>query len=398
MEHKLMKRAAVWCLCFFAAAMGIMIYLSFQKSALPPGAEPVSAQAQEKESASEDGDEAEAETQRPEAGAEKDEGTDKTPDESEQGDQETEDEKESGEVLFLSEGEEEEFQKLTFSAEGADTSYLRIPLPDGCKAGDIAIENYYMDQEMWILIDRAESDFYAKNAISGNQESVRQGIYEETEKGTKLRFKLTGIFEYHTILENNELYISFLNPREVYDKIVVIDPACGGLQTGYTQDGLREKEINLAIAGKLKEKLDRSGIKAYFTRMDDVNPGQESRIRLANEIRADLCIRIELGADEDGAAYGTAAVYNEDYFIPGFGSMELAKLLEEEVVSSIKGKGLGLEKAPEDEDFLRYITVPAAALKAGYATNKQEAALLVREEYQEKIAAGIYNAILKAYE
>ena len=65
MEHKLMKRAAVWCLCFFAAAMGIMIYLSFQKSALPPGAEPVSAQAQEKESASEDGDEAEAETQRP---------------------------------------------------------------------------------------------------------------------------------------------------------------------------------------------------------------------------------------------------------------------------------------------------------------------------------------------
>lgn len=78
--------------------------------------------------------------------------------------------------------------------------------------------------------------------------------------------------------------------------------------------------------------------------------------------------------------------------------MELAKLLEEEVVSSIKGKGLGLEKAPEDEDFLRQITVPAATLKAGYATNKQEAALLVREEYQEKIAAGIYNAILKAYE
>lgn len=397
MEHKLMKRAAIWCLCFCVASMGIMTYLSFKKNVLPSETEPVSAKAREKGADSEDGTEAKAETEKEKEGSENAEGADEAFDEPEDG-QGAEDEKESEEILFLSEGEEKAYQKLTFSTLKADTSYLRIPLPDGCKAEDIAIENYYMDQEMWILIDRAERDFYAKNAVSGNQERIRQGIYEETKEGAKLRFKLTGIYEYHTILENNELYIGFLNPREVYDKIVVIDPACGGLQAGYTQDELREKEINLAIAGKLKEKLDGSGIKAYFTRMDDVNPDQESRIRLANEIRADLCIRIELGSDEDSGVYGTAAVYNEDYFIPGFGSMELAKLLEKEVVSSIKGKELGLEKAGEDEEFLTYVTVPAATLKAGYATNKQEAALLMREEYQEKIAAGIYNAILKAYE
>ena len=36
-------------------------------------------------------------------------------------------------------------------------------------------------------------------------------------------------------------------------------------------------------------------------------------------------------------------------------------------------------------------------MKVGCLSNKQEAILLQREEYQEKIADGIYNAIVKAY-
>lgn len=42
--------------------------------------------------------------------------------------------------------------------------------------------------------------------------------------------------------------------------------------------------------------------------------------------------------------------------------------------------------------------VPAAAVKVGCITNRQEAALLVREEYQDRIAKGIYNAIIKVLE
>ena len=121
-------------------------------------------------------------------------------------------------------------------------------------------------------------------------------------------------------------------------------------------------------------------------------------MRLANETRADMYIRIALNTSEDSAVYGTTAVYNGDYFIPGFGNLELADCLEKEVTSSIRGKTLGLAEMGEDDDILSGITVPAAIVKAGCATNKQEAALLMREEYQERIAAGIYHAILKAYE
>lgn len=395
MEFKLMKRAAIWCLCFSAAAVGIIIYLSFQKTTVTARASSQTSEENFAGSTAEDpagtsGDEeAEEKVGSEQAGADLSGNDDSGKATGAQ---------KSEEAMFLSEGGEKEFQKLTFFQGEADTSYLRVPLPEGCKAEDIAIENYYMDQELWILIDGAESDFYAKNSISGNQEMVRQGIYEEDEDGTKLRFKLTGIFEYRTILENNELYISFLNPREVYEKIVVIDPACGGFNTGYMEGKLKEKEINLKVAGKLKEKLDQTDIKVYYTRMDDVNPSQESRMRLANETRADMYIRIALNTSEDSAVYGTTAVYNGDYFIPGFGNLELADCLEKEVTSSIRGKTLGLAEMGEDDDILSGITVPAAIVKAGCATNKQEAALLMREEYQERIAAGIYHAILKAYE
>ena len=260
------------------------------------------------------------------------------------------------------------------------------------------IENHYMDQELCVVIRGAKEAFYTDNAISGNRKMIREGKYEVLEDGIKLIFRLTGIFEYRTILENNDLYVSFLNPKEEFDRIVVIDPACGGTNDGFAADNIKEKDITLQIARKLKEKLDKTDIKVYYTRMDDVNPAEEERVFLANEIRADMYIRIQVDADEDVGVYGTTTVYNGDYFIPGFGSIELADVLEREVVTSIKGKALGLCEAQPEEYAIRNITIPAAAVKVGCITNKQEASLLERDEYQGKIADGIYNAIMKIFE
>ena len=289
-------------------------------------------------------------------------------------------------------------QNLTFQIGESNTSYLRIPLPEGCKAGEIVIENHYMDRELWLLIPKAEESFYADNAISGNRETIKQGSYEFAQEGCRLKFQLNGIYECQTIMEDNNLYISFLSPRELYDKIVVIDPACGGVDAGYAVGNTLEKEITLQIARKLKEKLDGSDIKAYYTRMDDVNPADKDRIALANDIKADMYIGISVNAGDDSAVYGTETVYNGDYFIPGFGSVELADCLEREVVTSIKGKALGLTESTQEDYAIRNATIPAANIRVGYVTNKQEATLLMREEYIDKIATGIYNAILRIYE
>lgn len=347
MRFNLMKKAAIWSIVFFIAAMGIILYLSAGKVITIS-------------------DVAQDEVQRDNS-------------------------------YLQTKGSSKE-QILTFVSGEADTSYLRIPLPPECRVEDIVIENHYMDQELCILINGTDSGFYEDNAISGNRDTIIQGTYEAVKDGTRLRFALTGIFEYRTILENNDLYVNFLSPREMYDKIVVIDPACGGLNAGYVENGLTEKDINLQIAQKLKEKLDKTDIKAYYTRMDDVNPQEEDRVKLANETKADMYIRIQMDANEDHEVYGTTVIYNGDYFIPGFGSVELADLLEREVVISIRGKALGLEQAQEQEYAIRHVTIPAAAVKAGCLTNMQEAILLEKEDYQDKIAAGIFNGITKVYE
>lgn len=285
---------------------------------------------------------------------------------------------------------------LAFDTETA-TDYLCIPLPEGSKAEEITIENHYMDQELYVLIQNVQESFYAEHALMENRTGVEAGFYHETEDGVALVFELTQVYEYRTVFENNELYISFLNPREIYNRIVVIDPSCGGLDRGEEGNGVIEKELTLQIAKKLKEKLDESKIKAYYTRMDDVNPDAEQRVELANEVKADMYIEISVDSREEEAVYGVSTVYNDQYFIPGFGSVELADLLERELASEIKTKALGLEKASE-ESKLRYATVPAAEVRVGCLSNKQEAILLKREDYIEKIANGIYNAIISSYE
>lgn len=277
-------------------------------------------------------------------------------------------------------------------------SYLQIPLPEGSKADDITIENHYMDKEMWIQVPEAGEDFYRENPLSGNREGVVSGSLETTAAGTILHLEMDSVYECHTILENGNLYISFLSPREVYDRIVVIDPACGGTENGITANERKEKDVALETARALKTRLDESDIKAYYTRMDDVELSEEERCGLGNETRADMYIRIEASEGEDTSVYGIQTMYNGEYFIPGFGNVELADCLERETVTAVSGKALGLFQA-EDEDYvLNHATIPAAAVRVGYLSNAQEAVLLGREDYIDRLAEGIYNAIMKIYE
>jgi len=44
------------------------------------------------------------------------------------------------------------------------------------------------------------------------------------------------------------------------------------------------------------------------------------------------------------------------------------------------------------------VEVPAVSVEMGYLTNKQEANLLKKGNYQEKIALGIYDGILEIKE
>lgn len=295
--------------------------------------------------------------------------------------------------------------EIIFDQNSQGTNYFCIPMPESIRADAVTVENHYMDRELWVSIRQntnQEKDlykgFYQTTGVYGNWTAVKEGSFEIGDSVFWLKFKLTDIYEYRSIFEDHNLYIEFVTPKEVYDKIVVIDPAYGGEVTGAVSGDQQGKDITLAIARELKKLLDETDIKVYYTRMDDSYPTEENRTELTNAAKADMLIRIEVNENEDTKVYGTEAVYNNNFFIPGFGSIELADLLEREVVTAISGKANGLIESIEDDIVVNKVTVPAAIIRVGYISNGQEAILLNRDDYVNKIANGIYQTIRTAYE
>ncbi|MCM1268861.1 MAG: N-acetylmuramoyl-L-alanine amidase [Bacteroidales bacterium] len=295
-----------------------------------------------------------------------------------------------------------EHDEIVIDRNSQSSNYFCVPMPECVKAEEVVLENHYMNEELWVSIQSSQpeifQEYYAENTVYGNSGCVVDGHFEAGKEKTYLRFALDGVYEYHSIFEDHILYVEFVPPREMYERVVVVDPAYGGDETGVTAENVMSKDITLNIAKALKKKFDESDVKVYYTRMDDSNPAAADRVELSTATKADMLIRLEVSGDENSKLYGTTAVYNSHFFIPGFGNVELADLLEREVVTSISGKAGGLTEATEEDDVINGATVPAAAIRVGYLTNSQEAILLQREDYIERIADGIYNAVMKSYE
>ena len=286
---------------------------------------------------------------------------------------------------------------LIFELGSADTNFLVIPVPAGTRRENVTINNHYLIDEMWIIIENVDEDFYSKNIISGNRRNILGGTYEKTDGNAILRFMLDDIYEYRSIIEDDMIYVEFVPPREMHHRIIVIDPAFGGSETGIIANDLMEKDVVLSIALKLKDLLDETDYMVYYTRHSDTNLSDEKRVRIANNTRADMLIRIEGDSNDDSLVNGTTTVYNASFFIPHFGSLELADILEREVVLSIRGKAIGLKPATADDYVISNANVPAAAIRVGHLTNAQEAILLKRDDYLDKIAIGIFNAIQEIF-
>ena len=67
------------------------------------------------------------------------------------------------------------------------------------------------------------------------------------------------------------------------------------------------------------------------------------------------------------------------------------------MILTTENKDKGIQQ--QDEIYLlNNITIPAVLLEVGYMTNKQEALKMGRDDYRVKIAEGIYQGIIEAYE
>ncbi len=276
-----------------------------------------------------------------------------------------------------------------------------IPLPQNVKAGNIVMENHYMDGELWLYIKSVSESFYDECVVLGNVSAITQGKCGEQGDGILLKLQMAEMFEYKSTMEGNTLVIAYDSPGAMYGRTIVIDPAGGGEENGLvseTTNMLYEKEVALQVAKQVQKKLSLPGVKVYLTRTDDSYVSSEQRLELIKAADADMYIRIGVASDEESAEqYGISCYYNEAFYLPDFGNVEWSDIVAKEVTIASGNKAIGLIPA-EDDSILREIEIPATHLSVGYFSNEKERELLGRDAYREKLAEGIVAAITKACE
>lgn len=293
--------------------------------------------------------------------------------------------------------EQDEEEKITFD------SQLRLELPFGVPGNELQVTQDYLTQTIDIKIPYADSEYFYKYPMLGKSDNIDSLTYESMEGYGVVEIVTSQVFELKTSFDKDYFYIDFLTPQEVYDKVVVIDAGHGGNAPGATKQGVNEKDIDLDIVLKLKEifdAVDDGSVGVYYTRTEDENPSFENRVGLANKSGADLFISVHNNSTQSGRMSninGTQVMYDELKAEENPGSKGLAQICLEEVTAQTGSSNKGIVEG-NDIYIIRSSNMPVALIEVGFMTNQTELNNLRSEEYQEKVAQGIYNAIMRAFE
>lgn len=171
--------------------------------------------------------------------------------------------------------------------------------------------------------------------------------------------------------------------------LVVLDAGHGGYDPGSVVGGIKEKDINLQIADKLKELLEARGIAVILTRQGDVPLALEERTACANNHNAQLFVSVHCNFyDDDTSVRGFEAFYYQD---------EQAKSLATAITSDLAATGQVKTRNVKKDSFvvLKNTTMPAILLEMGFLTNEAERQKLCTDEYQQMLAEVIASRIAR---
>ena len=216
----------------------------------------------------------------------------------------------------------------------------------------------------------------------------------------EILLQLNHVYVHIVYEDDNYYYIDLKRPRDVYDKILVIDAGHGGKDPGaLSKDEFTyEKEINLKILSELKELLDKDDIKVYYTKLEDATLFLRPRVTLANDVDCDFFISIHNNANDSTKVNGTEILYYNDEY-KNIKIKDMAKIFSDELSKAITLKNGGLVQMKNGDIFiLSNARVPAIIIEAGYMTNNNDLTYIKSRNGQKAIAQGIYNGIWCAYE
>ena len=191
----------------------------------------------------------------------------------------------------------------------------------------------------------------------------------------------------------------------VSGKIIVIDAGHGKPDEGaQSSRGTTEAETNLKIALKLQNLLEQSGSSVVLTRSDenaiydlDAKTLKEkkisdihNRVKIGNESSADIFVSIHLNKIPQQQYDGWQTFYNAK----SQDGQKLAVAIQNNLNNAIQKENNRVAKSIENIYIIKHVEIPITIVECGFLSNPEEEQKLLEDDYQNRLAWGIYNGIV----
>ncbi len=169
--------------------------------------------------------------------------------------------------------------------------------------------------------------------------------------------------------------------------VVYVDAGHGGKDPGTIANGINEKDLNLSIALKVRNKLQQKGVQVVMNRETDVFVDFKDTAKHANSVNSDVFVSIHNNSATATSANGLETFYTKQIDLP------YGKEIHSRLIANTGAYDRGLK--PDTYYVTNHTVMPAVLVESGFITNPTEASKLKTDAYQEKIASAIVDGIME---
>lgn len=294
---------------------------------------------------------------------------------------------------------------ITFSQASTPANVVgaTIALPSGLDTSEIEDEDNYFSGNFTITLPGDLRSHFNSKPIKYDANKVSNVNISLDDSGdTVLTFYTTKLYAYRLTVSKSQIKVAIDRAKNLYSKVVVIDPGHGGHDDGTTSQNKIYKEKNVVLSigyTYFRNYLNDEDLKVYWTRKDDTYPTLYERAAFPKKVDADIFISVHMNSFPKATPKGTEVFYSTRNNIlqpNGLSSYTMASMFLKNITSTFSTFNRGVKTAAYVVTNMN--TVPAVLLEYGFLSNEDDLAKFSKLENQDKAAEVLYDTIEEIFD